>query len=120
MGAHGYPRATSDIDLFVKPSIENSRKVYESLVEFEAAVDELTPETLAKRGVFFQIGIAPRRIDILNDLDGIDFDQAYESREIVEVETIPLPILSRQDLIKNKKTAGRKKDIIDIETLGGQ
>ena len=118
MGAHGYPRATSDIDLFVKPTVENSKKVYESLVEFGAAVDELTPETLTKKGIFFQIGVAPRRIDILNELEGIDFDKAYESRGIVEVETMPLPILSRQDLIRNKKIAGRKKDIIDIEALG--
>jgi hypothetical protein len=120
MGAYGYPRATSDIDLYVQASIQNSQKVYDSLVEFGAAVDELTPDTLAKKGIFFQIGVAPRRIDILTDLDGVDFDRAYETRKIVEVETLPIPIISKQDLIKNKKIAGRNKDVEDLKALGEQ
>ena len=67
MGAYGYPRATGDIDIWVERAPDNSRKVYRSLAIFGAPVAELTDETFCEDGIVFQIGVAPRRIDLIKN-----------------------------------------------------
>jgi hypothetical protein len=93
MGVHGYPRATGDIDIWVEPSIDNSRRVYRSLVTFGAPLHEIDEATFTKP------------------------DEAYQQRQTVEIEELPIPILSRSDLIKNKRTTGRDKDRLDADQL---
>ena len=117
MGAHGYPRATGDIDIWVEPSVENSRRVYLALVAFGAPLHEIDEVAFVKPGVVFQIGIAPRRIDIITAISGVSFDRAYERRQTVEVEGLPVAILSRDDLIANKRATGREKDRLDADRL---
>jgi hypothetical protein len=117
MAAHGYPRATFDIDLWVMPDPENAQLVLQALEVFGAPLGELSPEDMQKEGVIFQIGVAPRRIDILTSVDGLQFDEAFAHSEIIEIEGIPVDVLSRADLIKNKQSTGRLKDLADVESL---
>lgn len=117
LAAHGRPRATGDLDLWVRPTPENAKRVWEALVSFGAPLGEVQQEDIATAGVVFQIGIAPSRIDILTSLTGLSFDQAWVGRDTFEVEGRALPFLSRADLIRNKKALGRPRDLADVEDL---
>ncbi len=117
MGAHGYPRATGDIDIWVEPSADNSQRVYRALAAFGAPLHEIDEATFVKPGIVFQIGIAPRRIDLMSAVSGVTFDEAYQHRQTVEIEGLPIPILSYDDLIKNKRATGRDKDRLDADRL---
>lgn len=117
MGAHGYPRATGDIDIWVEPSSDNSSRVYHALADCGAPLDEINETTFVKPGIVFQIGVAPRRIDMISSISGVDFDQAYRRRQTVEIDGLSVPILSQEDLIKNKRATGRDKDRLDADRL---
>jgi hypothetical protein len=117
MAAYGYPRATGDFDLWIEASLENSKKIYKSLSEFGAPISNITEETFSEKGIIFQIGVAPRRIDIITHIDGVDFKEAYESRKNIEIENLPLPFISKENLIRNKQSTGREKDKLDADYL---
>lgn len=117
MGAHGYPRATGDIDIWVEPSSENSVRVYHSMAAFGAPLHEIDETTFAAPNVVFQIGIAPRRVDIITTISGVRFDEAYQHHQVVEIEDLSIPILSLGDIIKNKRATGRDKDRLDADQL---
>jgi predicted nucleotidyltransferase len=117
MGAHGYPRATGDIDIWVESSVENSERVYRSMAAFGAPLHEIDETTFATPDVVFQIGVAPRRIDIITKISGVEFNDAYQQRQIVDIEGLSIPILSLDDLIKNKRATGRDKDRLDADQL---
>ena len=117
MGAYGYPRATGDFDIWVETSSNNSRKIYSSLSEFGAPLSDISKDTFTKKGIVFQIGIAPRRIDIITYIDGVNFQDAYKSREDIRLEGLSIPFISKENLIKNKQSTGRKKDKLDADYL---
>jgi len=117
MGAHGYPRATGDIDIWVEPSADNSQRVYRALAAFGAPLHEIDEATFIQPGIVFQIGIEPRRIDLMSAVSGVTFDEAYQHRQTVEIEGLPIPILSCDDLIKNKRATGRDRDRLDADRL---
>ncbi len=117
LGAHGYPRATGDIDIWVKPDEDNSQRVYKTLARFGAPVDEIQIGDFSVEGIIFQIGVIPRRIDIITQIDGVTYDEANKEKIIVEVEGLELPIISLDKLIKNKMSTGREKDELDIKLL---
>ena len=117
LAAHGYPRATGDIDIFVQPDRTNAEKVYKALVKFGAPLQSITVQDFSTSGTIFQIGVAPRRIDIINSIDGVAFEEAYKDRVIVEIESLAIPVLSKDDMIKNKNATGRAKDKVDADTL---
>jgi len=117
MGAYGYPRATGDFDIWVEASPSNSRKMYSSLSEFSASLSDISKDTFTKKGIIFQIGIAPRRIDIITYIDGVNFQDAYKSRENIEIEGLSIPFISKENLIKNKQSTGREKDKLDSDYL---
>jgi len=117
MGVHGYPRATGDIDIWIEPSAENSERVYRSMASFGAPLHEIDEATFATPGIVFQIGVAPRRIDIITAISGVEFDDAYQQRQIVEIEDLSISILSLDDLIRNKRATGRDKDRLDADQL---
>jgi len=119
MGAYGYPRATGDFDIWVEASLENSEKIYQSLSDFGVPLSELTKTTFREERVVFQIGVAPRRIDIITKIDGIDFKKAYSDKQEIEIEDIKIPLLSKEDLIRNKESTGREKDKLDAKYLRG-
>lgn len=117
MGAYGYPRATGDFDIWVEASADNSQKIYKSLSEFGAPLCDITKKTFAQKGIIFQIGVSPRRIDIITHIDGIDFQKAYKSRENIKIENLSIPFISKENLIKNKQSTGREKDRLDANYL---
>ncbi len=117
LGAHGYPRATGDIDIWVKADENNSKKTYTVLARFGAPLNQINVNDFAIEGVIFQIGVAPRRIDIITKIDGVTYDEANEDKIVVEVEGLKLPVLSLDKLIKNKLATGREKDELDAKFL---
>ncbi|MBI3617650.1 MAG: hypothetical protein HY210_05480 [Candidatus Omnitrophica bacterium] len=117
MGIYGYPRATGDFDILVEPSVKNSQKIYKSLQEFGAPLNDITEETFHEEGIIFQIGVAPRRIDLITQIDGVTFKDAYAHKELVKIENLHIPFLSKSDLIKNKESTGREKDKLDVKYL---
>ena len=117
MAAAGYPRATGDLDLWVEADANNSRNVYTALALFGAPTSGIMETTFAQEGLVFQIGVAPRRIDILTKIDGIAFTEAFGNKEVIEIEGLSIPFLSVNDLIKNKLATGRSKDQLGAEYL---
>jgi hypothetical protein len=117
LGAYGYPRATGDLDIWVMAAADNSEKIYCALKAFGAPLHQIDKTTFAGSGVIFQIGVAPRRIDIITHIDGVDFNIAYENRQELDIDGIPVPFICKTDLIKNKLSTGREKDRLDAMQL---
>jgi len=117
LGVHGYPRATGDIDIWVEATNKNAKKIFEVLVKFGSPVKEVSEETFSIKGIVFQIGLAPRRIDLITEIDGVSFDEAYKNKKIINIQNLKIPFLSLQDLIRNKKATGRPKDLLDVKSL---
>jgi hypothetical protein len=117
MAAYVEPRTTGDIDLWVRPELENARRVWAALARFGAPLEKLRVEELTQSGLFFQIGVAPKRIDILTSIDGVTFEEAWAEREYLHFEGVRVPVLSRRHLVINKKSTGRLKDLADVEAL---
>ena len=115
---HGAPRASGDIDLFVRPSAVNAGRV-DVLVHFGAPLQSagVTPADFVQPGAVYQIGLPPRRIDVLTEISGVTFDEAWASRTAAEVEGRTVSFIGREALIKNKEAAGRLKDIADVARL---
>ena len=117
LAVYGLPRATGDMDLWVRPSKENAERVWRALARFGAPLDELSVEDLTTPGLVFQVGVAPRRIDILTSILGVEFEVAWPSRNEVDVEGLTVPVISRADLVRSKEASGRPQDRADIARL---
>jgi hypothetical protein len=120
LAAHGHVRATEDFDLWVRPDLENAKRVIQALMAFGAPLHDLTEEDLTNPGVVFQIGVAPLRIDVLTAIDGVDFAEAWPARLITTFDDQTIGVLSREHLIKNKRATGRTQDLADVERLLGK
>ena len=119
LAAHGYVRATGDIDLWVRAEPANAQRVMRALARFGAPLSQVSAADFSKPGIVFQIGLAPRRIDILTLIDGVDFARAWPDRLEVELEGLVVPVLSWAHLKENKRAAGREKDRADLAWLEG-
>jgi hypothetical protein len=117
LAVHGYPRATGDMDIWIRPSDDNARRVWRALKRFKAPMSDLTVEDLTTPDIVFQIGVAPRRIDMLTSIDGVDFDEAWPHRKHVDVEGQQFAVIGRSHLLRNKKATGRAKDLADVAWL---
>ena len=119
MAIHGVPRATGDLDLWISPDHANSERVWQALLAFGAPVGELgvSREDLETPGMVVQIGIPPRRIDLLTEASGLVFDEAWQNRATHRVGSHDVTFLSRQDLVRNKQATGRAKDLADLDVL---
>lgn len=120
VAVHGLPRATGDLDLWVGTAGENPKRVRRALERFGAPLDQLTLKDLTQRDVVFQIGVAPRRIDVMTSVDGVEFAPAWGRRVDTKLEGLTVHVISRDDLIRNKKAAGRPQDLADIAWLEGR
>ena len=117
MAAHGYPRATVDIDIWVLPEPANAEAVLRALHRFGAPLQNITREDLQTGGTVFQIGVAPRRIDIITAASGLDFWETFKRSIVVDIDGIDVHVPSLADLIRNKQASGRTKDLADAEAL---
>jgi hypothetical protein len=117
MAAHGYPRATGDIDVWVRPSPENAERVLRALRTFGAPLFDLQVSDLVSVDTVFQIGLPPNRIDLLTGISGVAFDEAWPSRMRTTVDGIEVPVLGMAHLLQNKRASGRPKDQADLVWL---
>lgn len=117
LAAYGLPRATGDMDIWIRCSDANARRVWRALQQFGAPLSELTLDDLKTPDLVFQIGIAPRRIDLLTSIDGVQFDEAWLQRKTIEVEGLTVAVIGRSHLIQNKKAVGRPQDLADVVWL---
>ena len=120
VAAHGNPRATGDIDIWVRPTRENAERVLAALRAFGAPLYDLSVDDLTDEQTVFQIGVAPVRIDILAGIDGVAFDDAWPRRVSANLGTSNVPVLSLFDLAANKRAAGRPKDLVDLAWIEHQ
>jgi len=115
VAAHGRPRLTADLDLLVEPTLENGRRVVRALEEF--GFSGLAPERVRQPDLVVFLGREPFRIDLLTSIDGVTWRSAWEGRLRGELGGVPLAFLGRSQLIRNKKAAGRPKDLADVALL---
>lgn len=114
MAFHGYVRATGDIDLWIRSTPDNAGRVLKALNTFGAPLFDLTKEDLQTPGMVFQMGLPPSRIDIITDIDGVEFDDAWNHRRTIEFEEKSIPLIDKQRLLINKRSTGRPKDLNDV------
>ena len=117
LAAHGLPRATGDMDIWIRSSFDNAQKVMRALVNFGAPISDLSAGDFTSPDAVVQLGVEPCRIDLLTNIDGVEFDEAWKNKVSVGVDGLEIYILSRADLLKNKLAAGRDKDLADIAWL---
>ncbi len=113
MAFHGYVRATGDIDLWIRISNENAERVWQALQTFGAPLFDLNIEDLKTPGMVFQIGLVPSRIDVITQIDGVEFEDAWKEHKTVEIENLQIPVIGKTQLLINKKSTGRAKDRSD-------
>lgn len=117
---HGEPRATGDLDIFVGTDLRNVRALYQALAGFGAALGNLRPEDLSHG--FFRMGRPPVMVDVLTRIDGVSFADAWPRRFIAVLDPslgVSVNVLSREDIIANKRAAGRPQDLADVAALTG-
>lgn len=117
VAGHGEPRLTEDLDVFVERSAANARKLRQALIEFGFGNVAPTSTELARPRKVFMLGRKPWRIDILTSIDGVSFEQAWKTRVKAEFVVAPLYVIGRNMLMKNKRAAGREKDLADVAML---
>ena len=117
LAIHARPRATGDLDLWIEATPENAGRVYRALRAFGAPLADLTEANLTEPDLVYQIGMVPRRIDILTTLTGLTFREARESRVAGRLGDIACDIIGRDALIRNKRAVGRPRDLADLADL---
>lgn len=119
VAVHGIPRATGDLDVWIDPDPDNVPRVWAALIRFGAPVEALgiSLRDLAQPGMIVQVGVPPRRIDVMTSVTGLAFEDAWASRVIHRVDDLEAPFIGRAALLANKRAVGRPKDLADIEAL---
>jgi hypothetical protein len=114
LAAHGFPRATGDLDIWVRNDPENAHRVIRALSKFGAPATQLSSEDFTSTDLIVQFGVEPCRIDLLTGISGIEFEEAWQNRVSIEIDNLEIFILSKKDLLTNKVATGRDKDQGDI------
>lgn len=116
-GVHAEPRATKDLDVLIRSDEENSASIFRALTQYGAPLDGLNPRDFMD-GSTFQVGQPPARVDILQRIDGLTFDEAWENRieGLIDGE-VHVNVISKNDLIRNKLATGREQDALDVKKL---
>ena len=119
LGVHGRPRATGDLDVWVDPTPDNAARIMDALEAFGAPLQEVAAADFSRPGVVFQMGLPPLRIDVLTELSGLTFAEAWSDRLSAALGPLTVDVIGRDAFIKNKRATGRARDLADIEALGG-
>lgn len=117
LAVHGRPRATGDLDVWIEPTPNNAERAYAALGDFGAPLRDLAAADLATLGVVFQIGLPPLRIDVLTQISGVEFAEAWPRRQRAVFGDVAVDVIGRDDFIANKRATGRLKDLADAERL---
>jgi hypothetical protein len=115
---HGAPRYTGDLDILVRPDLQNAQRILSALGRFGLDSLALTVEDFTAPEKVVQLGVAPVRIDIITSITGVSWDDAAAGKVKGKFGDLPAHYLGRKELIRNKRALGRKKDLADIEALG--
>ncbi len=114
LAAHAEPRATGDLDVWVAHDAENARKVFAALARFGAPLDDVSVDDFTNEDLIFQIGVVPRRIDVITAIDGVSFADAWPKRVELDISDMTVPVIGRAQFLANKRASGRPKDIGDV------
>ncbi len=116
---HGHPRTTGDMDVLVRPSRDNADRVHRALVAFGAPLTTLgvSQADFQRNDVVVQLGVPPRRIDLLTEISGVTFEEAWRGRRTVAWGSRSVGFLGLEELLRNKRASGRAKDLMDVEAL---
>jgi hypothetical protein len=117
VGLHGYPRATIDLDLWVRATPDNAAHVIDALHAFGFDVPAIEPRLFTDPLSIVRFGVPPFRIEIMTSIDGVEYDACRRNATVVDVEGVTLPIISLADLKANKRASGRNKDLADLDHL---
>lgn len=117
VSVHGYPRSTKDMDVCIEMSVENAEKMIAVIKDFGFESIELSESDFLSKNFITQLGYEPLRIDILNDLDGVAFAEAWGNKKVVIISEVEINFIGYNELLKVKEKAGRPQDIADISML---
>jgi hypothetical protein len=117
MAAHRLPRATKDLDVWVRPSAKNAKRVLEALDAFGAPHIGITAADFEAEGTIYQVGVPPNRVDVITMVDGVRFQDAWPDRTEVDIDGLRIPVIGKTHLIINKRTVGRPQDLLDADLL---
>jgi hypothetical protein len=117
---HGRPRATKDFDLWVEASPDNAARVFRALRAFGAPLGTLSERDLAQPGQGFRMGTPPFRIEMLTEISGVTFAEAWPGRVMLDVGGVSVGVIGRAELLRNKRAAGRPQDLADVDILERQ
>ncbi len=117
VGFHGYPRFTGDLDIWINPTKANAHNLLKVVDKFGFSEFNLTVADFIKEGNVIQFGYQPVRIDVLNKLDGVEFNECYNRKSSVKIDDIEIDFIGLNDLLKNKRASGRYRDLDDAQNL---
>ena len=117
MAMHGAPRFTRDLDLYVRPTAENAARIMESLREFGFGAIGLSADDFERPGQVVQLGRPPVRIDLVTSIDGVTWDEASSGKARGSYAGLSVPVIGRDELVRNKRSVARKQDLADVEAL---
>jgi predicted nucleotidyltransferase len=115
--AHGYPRLTKDMDLWVRPTAENGKRVLAALSDFGMPLTDFDAGRFSDPSIVIMLGRDPFRIDLLTSIPAVEFDAAWGRRTSTTLDGIEIPLISREDLLANKRAVGRLQDLADVEAI---
>lgn len=119
VAAHGYPRYTKDIDIWIFPDEPNLKKIITVINDFGFKSSNLKVTDFKEFGTIIQLGLPPNRIDLITEADGVDFEECYQNKLEVFTDGLKMNFISLEHLKKNKKASGRYQDLADLENLDG-
>lgn len=114
---HDEPRFTKDLDIWVESGVENATRVWGALHRFGAPLKGINKDDFSTEGIVYQMGVPPNRIDVLTGISGVRFEAAWKRRVKTSFGGVPIHILGRSDLIRNKRASGRPQDLLDVQSL---
>jgi predicted nucleotidyltransferase len=117
VGYHGFVRATGDLDIFVRRSQANAENLLAAFKDFGCNLPDLTPAALLEPGKIMRLGLPPLRLEVLNEISGVTFDQCYPQHLAETIAGVAVAFIDRENLLRNKEAAGRPKDLADVAAL---
>ena len=117
LAVHGRPRGTGDLDVWIEATRENAKRVMSALIAFGAPLAHVTEQDFSREGVTYQMGVQPGRIDVLTDLTGLTFADAWATRVAEKFGDVEVDFIGREAFIHNKRATGRPKDLVDVDGL---
>jgi predicted nucleotidyltransferase len=117
VGYHGFVRATGDLDVFVRNSAANAQRLHSAFKDFGLDVPELTAAVFLEPGRIVRVGVPPLRLEVMNEISGVGFDECFGRRIEENIDGLRICFIDREGLLKNKRAAGRPKDLADVAAL---